>query len=73
MTQDHTPTTFEIFVKSHAFGDRERFRRRLMFAMEPPISDQTYRNWERGIYEPDPSRRDTINEVARQIYGEPIY
>ena len=71
--QNHQPTTFETFVKSHAFGQRDRFRDALLRRFNPRISDQTYRNWERGVYEPDEARRDIINEVAVEIYGETIY
>lgn len=71
--QQHQPTIFETFVKSHPFGLRNKFRDALIRRFDPCISNQTYRNWERGIYEPDESRRDTINEVAIEIYNKNIY
>ena len=71
--QEHQPTTFELFVKSHPFGKRDQFRDALLRRFEPRISEQTYRNWECGKYEPDEARRDTINLVAFEIYGELIY
>ena len=71
--QEHQPTTFELFVKSHPFGLRDQFRDALLRRFEPRISEQTYRNLERGVYEPDETRRDIINEVAIEIYNENIY
>lgn len=71
--QEHQPTIFELFVKSRPFGKRDMFRRCLLRKMEPPITDQTYRDWEQGKREPADNRRDIINEVAIEVYGELIY
>lgn len=71
--KEHAPTIFEKFVMSRPFGKRNEFRNALMKRIEPRISDQTYRNWENGQYEPSETYRDTINMVAIDIYGELVY
>lgn len=71
--QEHQPTKFELFVKSHPFGLRDKFRDALLRRVDPRVTDQTYRNWERGINEPGAQYTATINEVATEIYGEAIY
>ena len=38
------------------------------------MSDQTFRNWEAGVYEPDTdAKRDVINQCAEAFTGKPIY
>lgn len=66
-------TIFSAFVKSRPYGKRDKFRDELMRRIEPRVSDQTYRNWENGLYEPSDTYRDTINLVAMEIYEERVY
>ena len=45
-----------------------------MLKADISMSDQTFRNWEAGTYEPDTAaKREIINQCAEAITGKPIY
>ena len=66
-------TKFQQFVSKIEHGNYSRFRDAILQRLTPRISEQTFRNWERGIYEPDEIRRDAINAVAVELTGKPVY
>ena len=70
-------TPFQQFIKDIPHGQYATFRNMVKLEMlkaDIPMSDQTFRNWENGTYEPDqPQKRDVINAVAVAMTGQPIY
>ena len=45
-----------------------------MLKADISMSDQTFRNWEAGTYEPDTdAKREVINQCAMAIIGKTIY
>ena len=66
-------TLFQQFITTMEHGKYAAFRDALLKAIEPRVTDQTFRNWEKGLYEPELTRRDVINQVALEITGKPIY
>ena len=66
-------TKFQDFVQNIPHGMYAKFRDELLRRLEPRVTDQTFRNWERGKYEPDDTRREAINQVAQEITGKTIY
>ena len=66
-------TKFQQFVSKIEHGNYSRFRDAILQRLTPRISEQTFRNWERGIYEPDEIRRQDIDAVAVEVTGKPVY
>ena len=66
-------TQFQQFITTVEHGKYAAFRDVLPMALDPRVTDQTFRNWERGKYEPDDTRREAINQVAQEITGKTIY
>ncbi|MBQ1780801.1 MAG: hypothetical protein II001_05150 [Bacteroidales bacterium] len=70
-------TPFQEFVQNMPHRCYATFRnmvKREMLAAEISISDQAFRNWERGVYEPDTAqKREIINRCAQAVVGKTIY
>ena len=54
-------------------GSYKTFRDAILQRLTPRVTDQSFRNWERGLYEPDDTRRDAIDAIAIDVVGVPIY
>ena len=68
--------TLQEFIQQLPHGQYPEFRRRVKVAMVEAgldISDQTFRNWENGIYEPSDQKKEVINAVAMELTGQSIY
>ena len=72
-----TMTPFQKFIDTLPHGQYATFRASVkleLLKVGIDITDQTFRNWENGTYEPDqPQKRDVINAVAVAMTGKPIY
>ena len=66
-------THFQEFVTKIEHGNYRRFRDAILQRLTPRISEQTFRNWERGIYEPDETKRDAIDAIAVEVIGQPVF
>lgn len=66
-------TQFQQFVSKIEHGKYKAFRDAILQRLTPRICDQTFRNWERGVYEPDPTRREAINAIAVEVIGKPVF
>lgn len=66
-------TPFQEFVTKIEHGNYRRFRDAILQRLTPRISEQTFRNWERGIYEPDETKRDAIDAIAVEVIGQPVF
>ena len=70
-------TPFQQFIANLPHGKYERFRNRVMMELLDAgiyISDQTFRNWAHGTYEPDSdAKREIINRCTELFTGKPIY
>lgn len=66
-------TPFQEFVEKLPHGSYKTFRDAILRRLTPRVTDQSFRNWERGLYEPDDTRRDAINAIAIDVVGSPIY
>jgi hypothetical protein len=70
-------TPFQQFITNLPHGQYASFRASVkleLLKVGIDITDQTFRNWENGTYEPDqPKKRDVINAVAVAMTGKPIY
>lgn len=66
-------TPFQEFVTKIEHGNYRRFRDAILQQLTPRISEQTFRNWERGIYEPDETKRDAIDAIAVEVIGQPVF
>lgn len=62
---------FKEFVSDMPHGLFEPFRRKILATLG--VSEQTFRNWQNGVYEPDDERKAIINGIAIEITGKPIY
>lgn len=68
--------TLQEFINNLPHGLYPEFRQRVKVAMVQAgldISDQTFRNWQNGIYEPSPEKQEVLNAVAIELTGKPIY
>lgn len=70
-------TAFQQFIQDLPHGKYATFRNMVKLEMlkaDISMSDQTFRNWEAGTYEPDTDdKRAVINQCAEAITGKPIY
>lgn len=66
-------TQFQQFISNLEHGKYRPFRDAVLQRLTPRISEQTFRNWERGIYEPDETRRQDIDAIAIEMTGAPVY
>ena len=70
-------TPFQQFIQDLPHGQYATFRNLVRIEMlkaDLGISDQTFRNWEAGTYEPDTAaKRAVINQCAEAITGKTIY
>lgn len=66
-------TPFQAFVEKLPHGSYKVFRDAILQRLTPRVTDQSFRNWERGLYEPDESRREAIDAIAIDVIGTPIY
>ena len=66
-------TPFQQFVMNLPHGSYKTFRDAILTRLTPRVTDQSFRNWERGLYEPDDTRRDAIDAIAIDVVGSPIY
>lgn len=70
-------TPFQQFIQDLPHGQYFTFRNMVKLEMlkaEISMSDQTFRNWESGSYEPaTEAQREVINRCAEAITGKPIY
>lgn len=70
-------TKFQQFIEDLPHGQYATFRNMVKLEMlkaDLGISDQTFRNWESGTYEPeDDAKRDIINQCAEALTGKTIY
>ena len=68
---------FQQFITNLPHGQYANFRASVkleLLKVGIDITDQTFRNWENGTYEPDqPQKREVINAVAVAMTGQPIY
>ena len=69
-------TPFQQFITNLPHGQYATFRNMVKLAMlkaDIGISDQTFRDWENGTYEPKEPKRSIVNQVAIELTGNPIY
>ena len=70
-------TPFQQFIANIPHGQYFTFRNMVKLEMlkaDISMSDQTFRNWEAGTYEPDDeTKRAVINQCAEAITGKTIY
>lgn len=69
-------TPFQEFIANLPHGQYATFRNLVKLEMlkaDISMSDQTFRNWESGTYEPDEQKRAIINKCAEAIAGKLIY
>jgi len=67
---------FKEFIQQLPHGIYAEFRRRVKVAMIEAgfdMSDQTFRNWENGLFDPAEPKREVINKVAEELTGKRIY
>lgn len=73
MNDNTQRTKFQDFIGRLNIYQYSEFRNKVLQRLDPRVSEQTFRNWQNGKYEPDPARRETINAVAVEVTGEKIY
>lgn len=69
-------TPFQQFIQELPHSQYATFRNMVKLEMlkaDLGISDQTFRNWERGATEPDEAKCAIINQCAEAITGKRIY
>ena len=70
-------TPFQQFIQDLPHGQYATFRNMVKLEMlkaDISMSDQTFRNWAHGTYEPDSdAKREIINRCTELFTGKSIY